>query len=69
MALENFPATIGGAAIDNHILQLSATPIRRKQHALNRLLQMRSLVIGWRDDGNFHEELGTTWTKLIEFKK
>jgi hypothetical protein len=31
--------------------------IRRKQHAMNRLLQMRSLVIGWRDDGNFHEQM------------
>ena len=50
-------AAIGGAAIDHHILQLRTASIRRKQHALNRLLQMRSLVIGGRDDGNFREEL------------
>ena len=57
VALQNLATAIGGAAIDHHILQLRPTPIRRKQHALNRLLQMRSLVIGWRDDGNFHEDL------------
>lgn len=57
MALQNLATAIGGPAINNHILQLRSTPIRRKQHALNRLLQMRSLVIGGRDDGNFHEKI------------
>ena len=54
MALQNLATAIGGPSINNHILQLRSTPIRRKQHALNRLLQMRSLVIGRRNDGNFH---------------
>ena len=57
VTLQNLPTAIGGAAVDHHILQLGAAAIRRKKHALNRLLQMRSLVIGWRDDGNFHEDL------------
>ena len=36
-------AAIGGAAIDHHILQLGAAAIRRKQHAADRLVQMRRL--------------------------
>ena len=36
-------AAIGGADIDNHILQLGAAAIRRKQHAADRLVQMRRL--------------------------
>ena len=56
VTLQNLPTAISGAAVDHDILQLRAATIRRKQHALNRLLQMRSLVIRWRDDGNFHLE-------------
>ncbi len=57
VALQNLATAVGGPAIDNNILQLCPAPIRRKQHALNRLLQMRSLVIGRRDDRNFHGDL------------
>ena len=56
MALENLATAIGGTAIDHHIIKFRSAAIRRKQHALNPLLQMRRLVIGRRDDGNFHEE-------------
>jgi hypothetical protein len=57
MVFQNLATAIGGSAIDPLILQLGSAAIRRKQHALNRLLQMHSLVIGRRDDGNFHEDL------------
>lgn len=57
MVFQNLATAISRTAIDPLILELRAAAIRRTQHALNRLLQMRSLVIGRRDDGNFHGDL------------
>lgn len=57
MAADDFATAVGGSAIDHDILQVGSTTIRREKDALNRLLQMRRLVVGRRNDGNFHEEL------------
>jgi len=57
VVLDDFEAAICGPAIDHDILQLRPAAIRRQEHAADRLVQMRRLVKGRRDDRNFHEDL------------
>ena len=57
MALDDFATAVGGSAIDNNILQIRPAAVGGKQDALDRLVQVRGLVVGRGDDGNFHEGL------------
>lgn len=57
MTLDNFATAVGRSAIDNDILQVRPTTIRREKDAADRLVQVRGLIVGRGDDGNFHEQM------------
>ena len=54
MALDDFATAVGGPAIDDDILQVGSTTIRREKGTPDRLVQMRRLVVGRRNNGDFH---------------